>query len=681
MTSATRDRVIKAIAWTLVATPAVYQLVLLATAIAGRIAYPYDLEWMEGGLLHHAQRLQQGHGIYAPPSVDFIPYLYTPLYPAVLALFGKIFGLGYPLGRVLSVVSLLAIVPVAAITIAAPRHRHVSRGPAWAGVAIALGLFAAAYPYVEGWYDLVRADTFFLFLITAGIAAAARWGGPGWRGNSQVAAVAVIFVLAFFTKQTGIIYVAFGGAIVAVRSPRRAATYILVATLLGVGICIAANVATNGWFWIYASKIHRLHDFSTKRFWQSFGLILWHFRALTLVVGATLIAVVVTWARGGGREVPLQTRPFLLWTSAFIVSTIVGALGWGTEFARFNAYIPAFLHGALAAGAAIPAVAACAGILWAHRPHANLVAHGTAGVAALALGITLVCARWDVRLFVPTDDDRASGDRLIARLRAVDGDVWMPHHPWYQVLAGKTPYVHRMGVTDVTRRQSRIVAGLDEALRDHRFAAIVLETGDLTELGRITPYYRAAMKMPADERPRVFSGAGASYDPWGCCQTPDTIWLPIRSAAAPANVKVLFDFEAPTWAGWTRSGPAWGEGPVEQALPGQGLVVGATGHRFATSMHSGDAMTGRVTSAPFQIDGDRITMNLGGGSDNKLRVELWISGSIARVAGVPQPGGDTLRQVSWEVSDLRGKQATLVLVDDLPTGHLDIDDVWLWSDL
>jgi len=54
---------------------------------------------------------------------------------------------------------------------------------------------------------------------------------------------------------------------------------------------------------------------------------------------------------------------------------------------------------------------------------------------------------------------------------------------------------------------------------------------------------------------------------------------------------------------------------------------------------------------------------------------------VVRAASVPKPGGDTLRQVTLDVSDLRGKQATLVFVDDstLLGGHLDVDDVWIWQ--
>jgi hypothetical protein len=669
-----RERVITAVAWVVIALPALYQLALLATAIAGRIAYPYDLEWMEGGVLQHAQRLQDGHGIYPPPSVDFVPYLYTPLYPLLLALLGKIFGLGYTLGRVLSVLSLIAIAPIAAVSIAAPRHRHTSPWPAGAGVALALGLFAAAYPFVEGWYDLVRADTFFLLLITASIAAAVRWDT-----HPKIVALATIVVLAFFAKQTGIIYVGFIGAIVAVRSPRLAATYMITATILGVTFCTAANIATDGWFWIYVQKIHRLHDFSKHRFYQSFGFILWHFRALTIVVGGTLVVVAVTWIKSGRREVPKQVRPFLLWTAAFAVSTVVGAVGWGTEFARYNAYIPAFLHGALAAGAAIPALAACVGILWGARKRNMLVAHGAAGVAAIALGVTLLVTRWDPHTYMPTDADRAAGDKLIARIAAIGGDVWVPHHPWYAALAGKRTYVHRMGITDVTRRQTRVVAGLDDALRDHRFSAIVLETSDLSELGRIQSFYRPQMKLPPDERPRVVTGAGAPYDPWGCCQTPDTIWVAAVPAAPPAGAKVVFDFETQVWPpGWKRSGPAWGEGPVE--LAPASVVIGATGRRFGSSLNAGESTLGRMTSPPFLLDGTKLTMKLGGGADaTKLRVELWVDDAIARTASVPTPGGDTLQEVSLDVSELRGQEATLVLVDDSPTSHLFIDDVWLWQ--
>ena len=58
------------------------------------------------------------------------------------------------------------------------------------GAALACGLFAAIYPFVEGWYDLVRADTMFLFLVTAAIGGLSRWSvtAYGVEGHVKVAA-------------------------------------------------------------------------------------------------------------------------------------------------------------------------------------------------------------------------------------------------------------------------------------------------------------------------------------------------------------------------------------------------------------------------------------------------------------------------------------------------------------
>jgi hypothetical protein len=119
---------------------------------------------------------------------------------------------------------------------------------------------------------------------------------------------------------------------------------------------------------------------------------------------------------------------------------------------------------------------------------------------------------------------------------------------------------------------------------------------------------------------------------------------------------------------------------VTESRPGQDLVLGATGHRFATSTQGGEAGIGRVTSPPFALDGARLTIKLGGATDaTKLRVELWVDNQIARTASVPSLGGDVLHDVSIDLAGVAGKTGKLVLVDDSPTGHLDVDDVWLWE--
>jgi hypothetical protein len=699
-------RVVRLAVYALLLAPAFYQLGLLVTAIHGRFGYPYDLEWMEGGLLQHAQRIRDGAGIYVPPSVDFIPYLYTPLYPSLIALFGGAFGVTYAVGRAISIVSLLGIALTAALQIPGHRHQHPRQGPAWIGVTLGLGLFAAAYPISDGWYDLVRADTLFLLLVTTGLGALPRWcrTGEGLAGHGRVVASATILTLAFFCKQTGIIYVALGGCMVLALAPRRLPAFVLAAAVLGLGVSALLQRSSNGWFWTYVFEGHRAHDFDMGRFWSSFGNILWRTEnhgqrfallggPITIVVGVTLLAVAFTWWR---RRVLLpQVRPLLIWSAVFAVSVLVGALGWATEFAVFNAYMPAQLHGALAAGAAVPAAFALARYWWGERPRGELVALGGAVAVALPLAITCVTARWSPSKFIPTSADVAAGDRLIARLRTIEGEIWIPSHPWYAYMAGKTPRVHRMGIVDVTAREPRrTVEGLDAALANHRFTAIVLDNRDLHNAFPYQPllrYYRPALTLPRadgpcgrsfvcrtarglahDERPRVYTGN---------LVTPDAIWVPAVSATPPPGARALFDFETATWAGWKRSGPAWGDGPVDAAQPGQDLVLGSTGRRFGTSMTGGDRLTGRVTSPLFALNASRLSLRLGGGTDaTKLRVELVVDDVPVGDVAVPLPGGDTLKVVTIAIPEaVRTKIGKLVLVDESATGHLDIDDVWAWE--
>lgn len=527
--TARATRLARGALWLVPLAPAILQVALLAIAIAGRLRYPFDLEWMEGGLLHHALRVRDGAPLYGPPSSEFIPYLYTPLYPALLAALGSVLPLGYALGRALSVLALCGVAAVAAWSLVRSPRATTDLAPRLIGLALALGLMSAAYPVVEGWYDLVRADTLLLLMVTAPLALApaiarhARAPG-GVRAHLSVAALAASLATAYFCKQTAVFYVAAGGALVLGTAPRKVPTFVAVAGLIGLGGTALAQWLTDGWFWVYVSEIHRAHDFSWDRFWRSFGNILWRpslpgapaypalGAAMSLAVLAGLSATALAYRRT--RAVPAGARPLLLWAPIFALSTLVGAIGWGTEFAHFNAYLPALVHGALAAGAAVGAIAASARALGADR--ASTIAPY---LVALALGAALWQARWQPGPFVPTQADAAAGERLLARVRALPGEVWMPSHPYYLVLAGKRPWVHRMGIKDVTWRQSRQVLGLTEALAGRRFSALVLDQRDVhLELPEVSRYYYRALELPANERPRVRSGARV---------TPESVWLPI----------------------------------------------------------------------------------------------------------------------------------------------------------
>jgi len=210
------------------AVPALWQLWTLVTVFSNRCLYPADLEWMEGAQLVHAHRLLQGEPLYTACQSDmFIPFPYPPLHSVVLAGLGKIFGLGFGVGRGLSIGSLVVCgaVLVREISGAAVKAGERPRGlrrltlrwlaPLFLGL-LAIAAIAAGYPVVDSWYDLIRVDTMFLALVLTAAAlaadpeppapraAASRDPGarrPPWR-LARLLATAALLTAAFFTKQT-----------------------------------------------------------------------------------------------------------------------------------------------------------------------------------------------------------------------------------------------------------------------------------------------------------------------------------------------------------------------------------------------------------------------------------------------------------------------------------------------
>jgi len=671
------------IGWALLALPAVGQLFLLMYTVLSRVTYPYDLEWMEGGLLTHAQRFSDGYNIYAEPSMDFIPYLYTPLYPALLSFLGGIFGLGYTLGRVISILSMVGIMVLMVHTIVRDSDKR-DRVVAYYGGAVAIGFFAAAYPWFEGWYDLVRADTLFLFMVIGGLILLRAWAnkGTGWRGQLWVAVPAAILGLSFFCKQTGVLYVAAGGPIILLLNWRRVPIYVGVTGVIGLGGTWILDKAADGWFWTYIYEVHQAHDFNMDRFYKSFELIMGRFRPMTITIVVGLLVVGATAART--RTLPRSSKALLLWAWIFAVSVLVGMLGWATQWAHFNAYMPAMTTGAIAAGAAVVAIVGCASQLFA-RPRWLPQAIGMA--VAVTMSASLMHHWWKPKEFIPTDKDRKEGAAFIAELRKQPGPILVPFHPWYAKLAGKELFVHRMGVADVSYRHKGKpskwkVRGIREKFRSHFFKAVYSDNRQLgVGFPNIKVWYHLDI-LPLNMRPRTYTGAGRRY---GKHQM-----YPSKVYVAKDRVKVLFGFERGRLKGWQKEGSAWGNLAVRRALKPQ-RVKGKTikqgsisNHRggFVTSYHGGDAATGTLVSPEFTVSGSELSFRVSGGSDeDKLRVELRVGDKVVRAATNPVPT-ERMTKITWDTRELVGKTARVALIDNATGswGHLNVDEFWVWLD-
>ena len=487
-------------------------IAVTAWALALRLRYPYDLEWMEGGMLCHALRIARGQPLYGPPSVDFIPYLYTPLYPWLLAKLGGVEGIGYLLGRT---ISLLSLGGTALLGYVYARRAGGSR----AAALLVPALLATAYVPTGAWYDLARPDTLFLFLVTAALLC----GFWGRRRPAAIVGAGLLMVAAFFTKQTASPFMLGLGLVLLPLSWRAALLYGATLAVVGLPALGWANRSTDGWFWTYVSRLHRMHDFYPLR--AAVGSSV---RLLLLLGPAVLL---VPWALARRRS------PELLFAVVLAaLGVAVAALGYGTQWAFTNAFIPGVFFPAIAIATAAGRLTVGDASARPPRLRPIVVYLLIAPTLVLSTGIALPWARArlpfgktiglpddeptmrQLRSFVPTARDTQEGAALVRRLAATPGEVLVPFHPFYAHLAGKRPYLHRMGVMDVGRAGMGVPRGLGEAIAERRFSLIVMDDkldGTQQQWPGLAASYHVTGRVTG---PRAFSGAPTR---------PRDLWEPI----------------------------------------------------------------------------------------------------------------------------------------------------------
>ncbi len=153
-------------------------------------------------------------------------------------------------------------------------------------------------------------------------------------------------------------------------------------------------------------------------------------------------------------------------------------------------------------------------------------------------------------------------------------------------------------------------------------------------------------------------------------------------ATARAGDDVLIaDFEGTDYATWTSQGDAFGDAPAHGTLPGQMHVEGFIGKGLVNSFRGGDDATGTLKSPPFQIERNFITFLIGGGGwANETCMNLVVDGKVVRTAAGPNTdGGDSerLAPLAWDVTDLRNREARLIIIDQRKGGwgHINVDHI------
>jgi hypothetical protein len=667
---------------------AIAWIALLLVAFVLRIGFPLELEWMEGGVLHQAHRLQHGEPIYPPPSRDFVPFLYTPGYPAVLAGLGSLFALDYALGRLVSIVSCVAIGWAV--------WRAVGReGKPRSHRAMAVGLFCSGYVFTFRWLDLARPDALYMALTLWGLVLLRE----AWGDHRKAVAAGVLIALGFWTKQTAATFIVASGVGALLVAPRQLWSYTLTVAVIDGGGVLLGNAVTDGWLWHYIYELHQQHAFNRERFTtKTWGMFLHAAPFVVLLAILGLSHFFAPWLSQQRKVDPegeerrrrrlIAGKGLLYWALMAAAGLLSSALGYATQWAEPNAFIPGVVMGAIFVGVALPQrgwgevvglALACAQMFYAFAVEPMYQPIQDRGLAGLSSSF----AWQDPSRTIPDANAWARAEERRAMLESADGEVFALQRPWWSILAGGEGHVGSMGLNDVEpERRAEVEAALLAELRHGRFAQIWLDSEPPRWMLSALQSYRVERRFHGEERVRPMSGFMSDAGMVTPHRADQLLLVPIAPREPPLGGTVIADFEDGTIQGFAIEGRAFGRRPV-RGQAGRLPPVGPYGGEYLLSSAgaSGEPkLTGTATSPAFTLpSAGRLEALVGTtGRAQRLAVVLLDDGGDREVE-LPIPSTRLqLASLRWPIpAEWAGASVRLRLTDESTDAALFVDDVWI----
>lgn len=670
----------------ILAALAIAWMIALAVVFVLRVSFPLELEWMEGGVLHQALRFQRGQPLYPPPSAEFVPFLYTPLYAMTVGALGWLFGLDYPLARAVSIASTIAI--AAAIARAVAREHK----PRLHGL-VAVGLVCSGYVFGFRWLDVGRPDAMFLALVVWALVLLRE----SWGDYRKAALAGLLMALAFWTKQTAAVFVIASGVGALLVAPRQLWVYAGVIALVDGGGLWLANRASDGWLWTYVFELHQAHAFNHERFERKTWGMFVHAAPFLTVLGAWLV-VRFAWpwlARSrrlqGAQEQRLRARisanrGVLFWTIIALASGLVSALGYSTQWAEPNAFLPGIVFGALWIGVVWPTggraevlagslIAAQLVFAAALEPMYQPIQSGGLG----GLGDSYAWQR--MHRTIPDAAARARAELLRVHLESSAREVFALHRPWWSILAGGDGHVGSMGLADLSAADRRDAeAAILARLRAGEFDELWFEGEPPAWLrNALRGRYKVIERLQGEDRVRPLSGWMSEAGVVTAYVADQVHMAPIVPASVPADAVVLADFEDGTLQG-VRTRGGFGRRPVtgftgelpQPAGYGGEFWLSSAGASGRLEEH-GEAELGPIALAPgeaIQLGVARLGRT---GATGCEVVVLDEHGAAVATFVVPATNAVIARQ-QWQAPT--AMQVRIVVRDADAAAAIAIDDVW-----
>ena len=489
-----------------------YAAVYLSIA-AVRLGYPYELEWIEGGFVDQVGRILAGQTVYGPPSIEFTPFLYTPLYFHLSAAAAKVFGAGFFPLRLVSVLS--SLVGMAGMFLLVFR-----RNKNLVAAALAAGLLAASYRITGAWLDVARVDSLSIaFLVLFCLALPESPDRIRWLAAGFCASLMVL------TKQSMLIAV-LPFFLVHLVQYRRRAVWMAAGFLLP--LCLVTlffHLASDGWYSFYTIELlgqqtEWLSQEVIVAFWKT-DILRHYFVALGIAAAGLFLAF---------RE---KRKEFWEWLALLVGALLCSFLARIKAGGYDNVLLPS-----------VAVIGILLGIGWdrvtgALLKNPNFLRDGFGILLTAAALYQFYHLRYSPADQIPTARNYQTGDAFIQYISEIPGEVYVPYHTHYSAMAGKRTYAHQAALWDVLRGESAnrgkeiLIQDIEQAVRSRQFDRIILDgDGQWNFLYGLDQCYSTRPELlPPDIAPTPLTGWQIS---------PQWIFLPINNpqtaSRAPAIV-------------------------------------------------------------------------------------------------------------------------------------------------
>jgi hypothetical protein len=436
---------------------AVAYLVIYLWMAYYRLRYPFDLEWIEGGMINQVQRLLHGQSMYVAPSINFVPFLYPPVYFYFSAAAALLFGGGpFPLRLVSFLASLVSFTTIFLIVRAETKN--------WWAAILSAGLFAATFRVTGAWLDIARVDSLFLALWLLFI-----YFVRGRKSTQYAVLAGLLAALAYLTKQTALI------ACIPILAYLfwcnwKYALVCLAAAALTIGITtLVMNYASAGWYGYY---VFGLLSQQTEWLPQEF-ITFWKDDLLIHLPMVVLCAAFFLAGR------PKQDRVSILQWLSILMGALAGSFITRVKIGGYaNVLLPAYAVLSILFGLGL------AGLLKLIRQVPADYQGRLEVMIYTACLIQMVILLYNPFAQIPTMADLDAGNTLVKMLSKVQGPVFLPDHSYLPVLAGKNTYANNSAIWDVLRGDQQtngkalLGANISAAIQKQSFDEIIVD-GDL----------------------------------------------------------------------------------------------------------------------------------------------------------------------------------------------------------